>query len=72
MTPTSALVCAVHAKDGHDRSSKLVMRVGFPSSSPGHRHFSLLISTDCAALRAFRARSRLDAHHQPAVHRNDV
>jgi hypothetical protein len=32
-SPTSMLVCAAQASDGHDRSSRLVMRVRFPSSA---------------------------------------
>jgi hypothetical protein len=53
-----------NAQAGHAGSIPVIRS----SSSP----LSLLISIDRAALRAFRARSRLDAHHQPAVHRDDV
>lgn len=40
--------------------------------APASCHFSLLISDGCADFCTFRARSRLNAHHQPAVHRDGV
>jgi hypothetical protein len=35
------------------RTSKLVMRVRFPSSAPAHRKLSLLVSSDCAQFTHF-------------------
>ena len=55
LRPTGTRGCSSMAEP---QPSKLVMRVRFPSSAPVHRHFSLLISIDCAELRAFRARSQ--------------